>query len=74
MKMKRSDVVLIIEECLVEPHFDDITKEASHILKRLEDLGMLPPKVSAYKFLRGDETDFLNTWELEDEKEYCGAV
>ena len=40
--MKRSDMVLVIAECLMEPHFD-ILKEASYILKRLEKNGMLPP-------------------------------
>lgn len=41
--MKRSEIQLIIAECLIEPHFEDPLKEASFILKRLEKAGMLPP-------------------------------
>ena len=43
-KVKRSDAVLIIEQCLIEPHFpEDSSKQAEVILKKLEKLGMLPP-------------------------------
>lgn len=42
--MKRSQMVLIIAESLIEPHYpDDPEKEASCILRRLERYGMLPP-------------------------------
>jgi hypothetical protein len=43
--MKRSEVGLMIAECLVEPRYpDDIDKEVNYILNRLENIGMLPPK------------------------------
>jgi hypothetical protein len=42
--MKRNEAVLIIAECLIEPHFpDDALKESHYILKRLEKIGMIPP-------------------------------
>ncbi len=41
--MKREQMVLIIAECLVEPHSDSAETEADYILKRLEKLGMGPP-------------------------------
>lgn len=44
--MKRSNMILNIAECLIEPHFpDDVLKEANYILTKLEKLGMLPPKM-----------------------------
>ena len=67
--MKRSRAVLAIMECLVEPHFDDVEKEASCILKKLEKLGMLPPhsdevyqkNAKVYVYPTGNE------WDAEDE-------
>lgn len=42
--MKRNMMVLKIAESLVEPRYpDDIMKEASYILKRIEKAGMIPP-------------------------------
>lgn len=41
--MKRSEMVLKIAECLIEPHHDDVMEEASYILKKLERFGMIPP-------------------------------
>lgn len=72
--MKRSLMVLKIAECLIEPHHEDILKEASDILKRLENAGMLPPKIKGYiaSSVSGDG----HKWELEDEDEFprSGAV
>ena len=43
-RIRRSDAILAIEQCLIESHFpNDSTKEAEIILKKLEKLGMLPP-------------------------------
>ena len=42
--MKRSDALLAIEQCLVEPHFpEEPSKEAEYILNKLEKMGMKPP-------------------------------
>lgn len=72
--MKRSEAVLAIMECLVEPHSEDVEKEADYILKKLEKFGMLPPEIEGvysniptvtptghldYSYKRG--------WEPEDE-------
>lgn len=44
--MKRSHIVTIIAESLIEPHFsEDPEAEASYILERLQKNGMRPPKV-----------------------------
>lgn len=71
--MKRSEIVLIIAESLIEPHFpDDIMKEASYILKRLERKGMTPPiwieKYESTDFIGRDETKTVERkgWEPED--------
>ena len=69
--MKRSHAVLVIAECLIEPHYpEDPEQEADYILRRLEQQGMKPPD-----YLR-DGIDPLtdehcairvkNTWEYED--------
>jgi hypothetical protein len=45
--MKRSHMIDIIAECLVEPHYpDDALKEAACILKKIEKYGMTPPRLS----------------------------
>ncbi len=47
--MKRIEVILLIAECLIDPHFpDDSMKEADYILNRLEKEGMLPPKYDKF--------------------------
>ncbi len=39
--MKRSEIVLMIAECLVEPHYPDhVLDESDYILERLEKAGM----------------------------------
>lgn len=65
--MKRSDVVTIIAESLVEPHSDDVFEEASHILKRLERLGMSPPE---YKFWNSKNPNDLNENGVPKDLEY----
>lgn len=42
VQLKKSDVILTIAECLVEPHSDNVTREAEYILKRLENMGLIP--------------------------------
>lgn len=41
--MKRSEMVVLIAEHLIEPKSEDLMVVASQILKRIEDRGMLPP-------------------------------
>lgn len=41
--MKRSEVVLIIAEHMVEPKSDKVEEAADILLKKLEEVGMLPP-------------------------------
>lgn len=50
--MKKSEAVLLIAECLVEPHHDDIMLESEYILNKLLKSGMVP---------------LLIEWESEDE-------
>lgn len=66
--MKRSDMELLIAECLIEPHSDDPLKEASYILKRLQDHGMMPPfnYDKFYKSWRIGGNGY--EWDEEDEK------
>lgn len=46
--MKRSDMVTIIAEALIEPKFPtDVFKQADYILSRLEIEGIAPPYVDA---------------------------
>lgn len=59
--MRRSEVVNLIAETLVEPRYDDILEEASFILKRLENAGMLPPEHGL-----DYEGKALNEWEDEE--------
>lgn len=40
--MKRSEAILAIAECLIEPHNEDVEKEASYILNKLEKFGLSP--------------------------------
>lgn len=69
--MKRSEAILKIAECLVEPHYpEDSVKEAEYILRKLEKSGMLPP--SAELSIAG-KTFRDNYWEQEDENA-SGAV
>jgi len=66
--MKRSEMVLRIAECLVEPHSDDPMIEASHILKRLEKAGMLPPEAPVTKRFDLDVYTIMERfWEPENE-------
>lgn len=42
--MKRSEICLIIAECLIAPHFpEDPEAEANYILSKLERFGVRPP-------------------------------
>ena len=41
--MKRSEMVVLIAEHLIEPKSEDPMVVASQILQRMEDRGMLPP-------------------------------
>jgi len=69
--MKRTDVVIKIAECLIEPHFpDDVMAEASYILERLESVGMLPPlaDIKDARFAKYIEIRRrVNEWESENE-------
>ena len=63
--MRRSDMVLAIMECLVEPHFpDDPEKEAAYILKKLEKKGMKPPLTKRCPVL----LTTINYWEPEEDE------
>ena len=63
--MKRSMMVLKIAEVLVEPRHDAIMDQASYLLKKLEQYGMLPPTINTS---HNGETFFdINAWETEDE-------
>lgn len=65
--MKREQAVLIIAESLVEPRHDDVMKEASHILKRLEKAGMMPPCHPDLFCFDCDDGSPMCKWEDEDE-------
>lgn len=69
--MEKSKAILIIAESLVEPRYDDVEKEAEHILNRLVRAGMLPPSLeSGIKYDVVNQAFipwFKNEWELEDE-------
>ena len=70
--MKRSEMVMAIAECLVQPHFpDDALLEATVILKKLEIYGMLPPSVMKSPNYSNARIPafYRNEWEAEDEKE-----
>lgn len=67
--MKRSEMVNIIAECLIEPHYEDPTQEADYILRKIERRGMIPPE-SYHEFKNMGS----NEWEPEDDDKYCGAV
>lgn len=41
--MKKSDAILMIAECLIEPHHEDVMLEAEYILNKMLRAGMLPP-------------------------------
>jgi Ni,Fe-hydrogenase III large subunit len=63
--MKRSEMVEQLINAIVDniPEISDVTfEESSSILKRLEELGMLPPS------RRGSSSgQTYNTWEFENE-------
>ena len=40
--MKKSSVVDMVAECLVEPHTEDVVEIAEYIVYRLEKLGIMP--------------------------------
>jgi hypothetical protein len=61
--MKRSDAVLAIAECLVEPHSDEASIEAEYILNKLYKLGMISPPLLPFK---GNDYYFIHAWESED--------
>lgn len=66
--MKREEMILLIAECLVEPHFDDAINEANYILTKIEKAGMVPPprieKDPGHFF--GDAFEYeVNEWEDE---------
>lgn len=68
--MKRSDAVNIIRNRLLDANcglsFERSTKYASDLLSELEDVGMLPPKItSAINIKQWARLD-KNTWEPED--------
>ena len=62
--MKRSEMLLIIAEQLVDRRYKDPKKEADFLLKRLEKAGMLPPP-KPDKELEGSYYVDINEWEEE---------
>lgn len=70
--MKRSEPVLIIAECLIEPHFpDDPMKQASVILSKLEKLGIIHTTYHGYygnPNMIGNDPVIMEGWEPENEE------
>lgn len=69
--MKRSDAILHIANCLVEPHHDDVMKEAEYILDKLTRLGLITQPdhfLDGYDDMFGEVCKIRrrNTWEPED--------
>lgn len=62
--MKKSQAELLIAECLIEPHHEDVMKEAAYILAKLEKFGLTPP--SSMTNINGETTYYLNKWEPEE--------
>lgn len=66
--MKRSEVLDCIKEVFCEVTYDNLAEKRSNkLLKKLEDLGMLPPGIPVFN-ADGSYRESINIWENEDEK------
>lgn len=69
--LKRSEAVLLIAECLIEPHHpDDPEKEAAYILAKMERFGMLPPyrlrtRIEKRQIDARDQYNYTHEWKKE---------